>query len=1022
MNSHLGRSFGFVVLFGLGALFLIDAAPTVRAADSPDVLARQAHRILQKQCATCHTGKSPRGGFDLTSRESLLKGGHSGLVFDSEKPAESRLLKLVTHAEEPGMPFKKAKLPADEIEILIAWIKSGAPYSEDIEVPAEEDWWSLRPLTQQKPVPDVPPKWRTWPRNPIDQFVAAAWTSKQLGPSAEADRRTLLRRVTFDLIGLPPTPDEMAAFLANDSPLAYERVVDRLLDSPHYGERWARFWMDLAHFAETHGHDQDRPRPNAWPYRDYLIRSFNQDKPYTRFVQEQIAGDVLWPNDPDAIVAMGFLAAGPWDESSLRDIRDDTLDRQVARYLDRDDMVTTAMSTFVSSTVHCARCHEHKFDPISQAEYYRLQAVFAGVDKGERAYDPDPQVASRRTALTAFKANLPGQLQALDASLLSPAAQAEVAVWESKLKSSVTPWIVLKPDSIQSEQGTTLTQQPDGSVLASGVRPEKDVYSLATNLSLSQLTFIRLEVLTDDSLPLKGPGRQDNGNLHLNEIVVTVAPRNKPAESKPVKLINPRADFNQQDWGIEKAIDGNPGTAWGIHPQVSLGHVAVFEVADPNSVSGNVVLTVRLEQTHGRGHLIGKPRVSVTDIVSSQPVKLGVEVLPGTITDALKVERGNRTDRQRAELAAFYLTQRTEEQLSALPPIQYIYAASSDFKPDGGFAPAKSPRVINVLKRGDIRSPGVEVAPGGMACVPDLSPEFALSDVTKEGSRRVALAKWLTDSKNGLAWRSIVNRVWQRRFGRGIVDTPNDFGRMGSLPSHPELLDWLAMTFRDRDAGNPAGQAGSIKKLDRLLVTSATYRQVSRHQPDFAERDADNRYLWRMPRMRLDAEEVRDAVLQISGKLDRTFGGPSVKQFIQTPAIHVTPGVDYLNFNVDSPENYRRSVYRFLFRTLPDPFMETLDCADSSQLTPVRNTSVTALQSLATMNNKLMVRQSEHLAERLTKTAPQLPDQITILYDLVLNRTPDVEERKLLQDYAQTHGLANACRMLLNSNEFLFLD
>lgn len=1014
MISRFALSFGLSLLVACGAFFVDSAQPAAMAAESPEEVTRHAHRILQKQCAACHTGKSPRGGLNLTSRESLLKGGHSGNVLNLEKPEESRLLKLISHTEEPFMPFKKAKLPADEIEILTAWLKSGAKYSEELDVPVEEDWWSLRPLAKPQ-VPAAPELWKEWPRNAVDRFIASAWPARQLGASREADKRTLLRRVTFDLLGLPPTPEEMSAFLADESPVAYERVVERLLENPHYGERWARFWMDLAHFAETHGHDQDRPRLNAWPYRDYLIRSFNQDKPYARFVQEQIAGDVLWPQDPDAIVAMGFLAAGPWDESSLRDIRDDTLDRQVARYLDRDDMVTTAMSTFVSSTVHCARCHEHKFDPISQAEYYRLQAVFAGVDKGERAYDPDPQTAARRTELIATKAALPGRLQAMDATLLSAKTQSEVAAWEGKLKSTLTPWSVLKFDSITAEQGSTLTLQPDGSILASGTRPEKEIYTFTTPIHVSQLTFLRLEVLTDESLPLKGPGRQGNGNLHLNEVVVTVAPRDKPADAKPVKLINPRADFNQQDWGIEKALDGNPGTAWGIYPEVSKGHVAIFEVAEPKSVSGELLLTVRLEQIHGGGHLIGRPRLSITDIVSSQPLKLGLEVLPAAVTDVLKIEPSKRTDRQKAELTAFFLTQQAEEQLAALPPTQYVYCASSDFKPDGGFVPAKGPRVINVLKRGDIRSPGVVVAPGAMACIPDLSPEFGIADQTQEGQRRVALARWLSDSRNGLAWRSIVNRIWQRRFGRGLVDTPNDFGRMGSVPSHPELLDWLAVTFRD-------DQAGSIKQMDRLLVTSATYRQVSVNQPDYALRDADNRYLWRMPRTRLDAESVKDAVLQISGKLDPSFGGPSVKQFIQTPAIHVTPGVDYLSFDVDRPENYRRSVYRFLFRTLPDPFMETLDCADSSQLTPVRNTSVTALQALATLNNKLVVRQSEHLAERLTRMSPHLSDQLTALYDLVLNRAPSTDERGLLLEYAQSYGLANACRMLLNCNEFLFLD
>lgn len=989
-------------------LLVIAGAETLqlKAEEAPPDSA--ARKVLQTHCLSCHSGQSPRGGLDLSTRESLLEGSESGEVLDLKQPSQSRLLGLINHTVEPGMPFKKAKLPADQIEALTRWIIAGAPYSAPLEAP---QWWSLQPLVKPA-VPTVAETLRDWPLNPVDRFIAAAWPARQLAPTAPADKRTLLRRVYFDLVGLPPTPAEMDAFLADQAPRAYERVVDRLLQSPQYGERWARFWMDLAHFAETHGHDQDRPRPNAWPYRDYLIRSFNQDKPYARFVQEQIAGDVLWPEEPDALVAMGFLAAGPWDESSLRDIRDDTLDRQIARYLDRDDMLTTAMSTFVSTTVHCARCHDHKFDPVSQEEYYRLQAVFAGIDKGERAYDPDPALANQRRSLQAQIAALPDLQAKLDPQLLTGERQAEVAAWEARVKSSITPWTVLNPEIAKTEQGSMLTRQPDGSFLASGTRPEKDVYTFTATIDLPRITGLRLEVLLDDSLSHKGPGRQDNGNLHLNEVTVTASAKTSTADAKPVKLVRPRADFNQQGWSIDLALDGNPGTAWGIYPEVSKPHLAVFEFAEPVAMPGGTVLTVKLEQIHGGGHLIGRPRLSVTDL--STPLPLQSEILPSQISDILKVETAQRTTLQQAVLAAFVWNQRLEQELTALAPQALVYSASNVFKPDGGFAPSKTPRMIQVLKRGDIRNPGSEVAAGALTCLPELPGELAVSDLTNEGQRRAALAKWLTDTRNVLTWRSIVNRVWQRHFGRGLVDSPSDFGRMGATPTHPELLDWLAVTFRD--------QGGSIKELDRLLVTSATYQQASTNNTDFATRDADARYLWRMPRTRLDAESVRDAVLQITGKLDPTMGGPSVKQFIQTPGIHVTPNVDYLNYDVDNRDNYRRSVYRFIFRTLPDPFMETLDCADSSQLTPVRNTSVTALQALATLNNKFMVRQSEHLATRLQKESADLLRQIAGLYTLVLNRPPTPTELQTVSTYAAQHGLANACRVLLNSNEFLFVN
>jgi hypothetical protein len=909
---------------------------------------------------------------------------------------------------------------------------------------ASETWWSLRPLVKPAPPTVSLPGFETWARTPIDSFVLAALRDKGLHPSPPADRRTLLRRVTFDLTGLPPTPEEMDAFLADSSPKAYEKVVDRLLASPHYGERWARHWMDVAHYAETHGHDQDRPRPNAWPYRDYLIRAFNEDRPYARFVQEQVAGDILFPGDPEALVATGFLATGPWDESSLRDIREDALDRQVARYLDRDDIVTTVLSTFSSVTVHCARCHDHKFDPIPQADYYALQAVFAGVDKAERPYDPDSSTAARRHDLLQQKARLASLHGTADSFLLTSTAQAEAAAWEKQLAARAVAWVPLQPVSCTSSGGATLSPLPDGSILSGGKRPETDTVTVVAHTDLHGITGIRLEVLTDDSLPHKGPGRQDNGNLHLNEFHVRAAPLAPPSvgaasraapaappvrlgsadlptpgrggggegEWRPIPLQNPTADFNQQGWTVAMAMDNNPKTAWGIYPNVGQPHRAVFEVKEPIDHPGGTALTFVLEQTHGGGHLIGRARLSVT--TAPRPLSVTADTLPDPIVKLLAVPAERRTDRQKADLALHVLQQQVERQLAALPAQRLVYAGTPDFKPDGSFKPAGKPRPVHVLKRGDINRPGAEAVPGGLSCVPGLEHRFRLPDTNNEGARRAALARWLSDPKNVLTWRSIVNRVWHYHFGRGLVDTPSDFGRMGARPTHPELLDWLATTFRD--------SGGSLKQLHRLIVTSAVYRQSSRHEPGFAAIDGDNRCLWRMNRTRLDAESVRDAVLLASGKLDRTMGGPSVQQFLMSPGVHVTPKVDYDSFDVDRSEGHRRSVYRFVFRTLPDPFMDALDCPDSSQLTPVRATSVSALQALAMLNDKFMVRMSEHLAERAAKAGPDTAAQVRAVYRLALGREPTARESQLLAGYAQKHGLANACRVVLNSNEFLFVN
>jgi hypothetical protein len=881
----------------------------------------------------------------------------------------------------------------------------------------ERPWWSLRPLSQP-PVPDVDlPGFESWARTPVDQFVFAKLREKGLRPSPEADKRTLLRRLSFDLIGLPPTPEELDAFLADSSPDAYEKAVDRLLASPHYGERQARHWMDLVHFAETHGHDQDRPRPNAWPYRDYLIRSFNADKPYARFVQEQLAGDVLFPGAADGIVATGFLAAGPWDESSLLNIMEDTADKRIARLLDRDDMVTTTLSTFLSTTAHCARCHDHKFDPITQKDYYALQAVFAGVDKAERPYDADVQTARKRQELTKEKARLEALGRGLEtspspASLLTPEARAEVAAWEKEFAAKTPRWTPLEAESATSVNGATLTKLPDLSLRSGGKRPETDVYTVVAHTELENITGIRLEVLTDESLPHRGPGRQDNGNLHLNEFVVHAAPMNAPADAGRVKLQNPSADFNQEGWPVALAIDDRKDTAWGIYPKVGQPHRAVFELKEPIGGPGGTVLTFILEQTHGGGHLIGRFRLSVTR--APRPLSAVAEVLPDSVEGARAVPADTRTDRQQAELALFVRGRRIEQEIAALPAPRMAYAAANDFKPEGNFRPAKTPRPVHVLKRGDVNQPLDETKPGALTCVPGLEPRFRLADAADEGARRAALARWVTDSQNVLTWRSIVNRVWQHHFGRGIVDTPSDFGRMGSLPTHPELLDYLAATFRD--------DGGSVKRLHRLIVTSAVYRQSSAHDAKAAALDGDNKYLWRMNRTRLDAESVRDAVLLAAGRLDRTMGGPSAKQFLEKPGVHVTPSVDYESFDPDRPEARRRSVYRFVFRTVPDPFFDALDCPDGSQLTPARNESVSALQALALLNNRFMVRMSEHVAARAATTGPDLAVQVSAAYRLTLGREPTPAERQAVMEYAAKHGLANACRVLLNCNEFAFVD
>ncbi|AMV37309.1 PSD1 and planctomycete cytochrome C domain-containing protein [Planctomyces sp. SH-PL62] len=1002
---------------GALALAVFQAAAAVWAGDDSgrDFFEARVRPVLIENCYPCHSAQAAKskGGLRLDDREATRAGGDSGPAVTPGRPDESLLIQAVEHADDgevAPMP-PKGKLPDEAIADLRRWIEQGAVDPRDASEASREessaDRWALRPI-ERPAVPTLDDEARRGSLGPVDAFIRDRLRREGLGPSPEADRRTLIRRLSFDLIGLPPTPEEVRAFVADPASDAYERLVDRLLASPHYGERWARRWMDLAHFAETHGHDQDRIRPNAWPYRDYLVESFNRDKPYARFVREQVAADALYPDEPGLVAALGFLAAGPWDESSLRDIREDSQDRQVGYYLDRDDMVATVMSTFVSSTVHCARCHDHKFDPISQAEYYGLQAVFAGVGRADRAYDTDPAVARLRRESTARRKALAERDPELLDTLQGDAIQAEVEAWGARWSGPRIPWTPLDPSAMKTEAGTILEAQADRSILAGGPTPAEETYTITATTEVVGITAFRLELLPDDRLPSGGPGRNANGNLHLTEIAVFEASSDAPDGWRPAPIATATSDFDQAGWGIAAAIDGDPKTAWGIHPEVGKPHEGVFEFRDEvGRAGGETTLRFVLRQTFPAGHPIGRFRLSV--VAAPRPVRVGS--LPGSLAASLATPPDRRTPEQRRELGEAYLAETLDRQIAALPPARLVYAAAGDFVPDGSHKPVPSPRPVFVLKRGDIRQPGEPAVPGALGCVAGLEARF---DRPGEADRRAELARWLSDPGNPLTWRSIVNRAWQAHFGRGLVDTPSDFGRMGAAPSHPELLDWLAWTFRE--------DGGSLKRLDRLIVTSATYRQASGSDPAHSAVDADNRLLWRMNRSRLDAEAVRDAVLAVSGKLDRTMGGPSIRHFELGAAVHVTPTVDYTAYDWDAPGSGRRGVYRFLFRTLPDPFMDVFDAADASQLTPTRNASVTPLQALAMLNDPFVIRQSEHFAHRLESLADDPESRVRAAFTLALGREPDPDEVREWAEYASHRGTANFCRMLLNTSEFLFVD
>jgi hypothetical protein len=879
--------------------------------------------------------------------------------------------------------------------------------------PAQDNHWSLQPL--EKPVLPTAEGAAT----EIDAFVRAKLSKLGISHSPAADRATLIRRLSYDLTGLPPTQAELQAFVSDRAALAYEKLVARLLASPRHGEHWARHWLDVANYADTHGNDHDYARPNAWPYRDYVIDSLNKDKPYARFVQEQVAGDALFPEDPQATVALGFLAAGPWDHTLMVTVLADTVDHRSAQNLDRDLMVSTVMGTFQSLTVHCARCHDHKFDPITQREYYSLQAVFAGVDRADRPYDTNVHTKAARARLLAEQQALQERDGTFLATLSTPKIIDQVNAWELAWARREEAWIPFEITSVVSTGGATLTRQADGSWFASGPRPASDTYIVTAKRPAGKLSAVRLEVLPDLRLPQRGPGRWDNGNFHLSEFRLLAAPNPKGERANPLTISRAIADYNEgATISAAQAIDGNDKSHWGVHPRYGEAHQAVFELKEPAEFPDGTTFTILLEQKAGTpGHGIGRFRLSASDAVltSAALAPVSAELLA-----ILRTPLAQRNTAQQQQLALAVLQLENRRARDALPAPKLVYAVTRDFPPDGAnFKPAPEPRPIHLLERGDLAMPRDLVGPGTVGCVPGMSHDLAITDAGRESERRVALALWLTDPNNVLTWRSIVNRVWAYHFGRGLCDTPNDFGKMGGAPSHPELLDWLAVWFRDE-------AKGSLKALHQLIVTSETWKQTTLADQG-AEIDGDNLLLWRQNRRRLSAEQLRDSMLALGGKLDLTMGGPSVVQFIARGDATFKPGgnpafLDYEHFDPDSPAARRRAIYRFLFRTVPDPLMDALDCPDGGSFTPVRNVSTTPLQAFAMLNNAFLIRQCEHVAARIATGAktPQAQAQAAVRF--ILLRDANGQERAKLTTYIGSHGLANACQLLLNSNEFLHLD
>ena len=979
----------------------VGAAGRAAASDGPQGRHAAARAILVARCVECHGPDAQESNLRLDSRAAMLKGGDFGPAVVAGKGPQSELVRRITTTNaEQMMPPDGPRLSTDDVAAISAWIDAGAawPGSEAVAAAAGRDprldHWAWRPIVKP-PVPDrvaafVPLPGVEAERNAIDLFIRAKLAEQSLSPSASADRRTLIRRLSFDLTGLPPAPEEVAAFVADADPDAYEKLVDRLLASPRYGERWARHWLDVVHYGDTHGYDKDKPRPHAWPYRDYVIRSLNADKPYARFIEEQLAGDVLFPDTQDGQEAIGFIAAGPWDFIGHRELPETKTDGKIARHLDRDDMVANTIGTFTSVTVHCAQCHNHKFDPVTQDDYYSLQAVFAAVDREDRQYSADSELMRRHAALDARTRSLESRRKEVEAEI-AQAAGPRLAELDTLIKES--------PELTQGNPGPAYGYH-------SGISPRGDTAKWV-QVDLGREVAIKEIVLHPcfDTFNQIGAGF---GFPRRYRVELANDPDFRSG-------VTPVAAFTDADVP-------NPGTQPQSHAAAGTGrYVRVTATALAARKDDFIFALAALEVLDADGtDVAAGAAVTALDSIEAPPRWSRRNLVDGE-SPAEFAGEATRLREERETLLAEAVDPEWTAELEgvkqqvadveasrrALPPLASVYAATAHKR--GG-----KPRTIHVLSRGNVLAPTHEAVPGALAALEMLPSRFDLPPDHAEGQRRAALATWIASPENPLTWRSIVNRVWQYHFGRGIVATAGDFGRMGAAPTHPELLDWLAAEFRDG--------GGSLKSLHRLIVTSAAYRQASGVREECAAIDADDRLLWRQQRRKLEAEAIRDAVLAAAGSLDLAMGGPGWQDFTIEHPEH-SPHYRYDLADPEDRTTWRRGVYRFVVRSQTQPFMTCLDCADPSMRVEKRNESISALQALALLNNGFMAVQARRFADRVAREAGDDPAaQVQRAFSLAVGRDPDAEETAALVGVARAHGLANVCRVILNLNEFAFVD
>ncbi|GIW94163.1 MAG: cytochrome c [Pirellulaceae bacterium] len=869
--------------------------------------------ILEEKCLRCHQPPDPKGGVSLVTSHDLRE---SGFLVAGD-PDGSYVLELVSRVEgqRPRMPKEGAPLDDEQIRRLRQWIAQGAVWPDQVRLQNKRraglDWWSLQPLAKPSP-PQVEEKigsrltdhpWlQEWLRHPIDRFVLDRLLQQGLLPSPPADRRTLIRRVTLDLTGLPPTCDQVEAFLADKAADAYERLVDRLLASPAYGERWGRHWLDVVRFGESNGFERNVLINDLWPFRDYVIRSWNSDKPFDRMLVEHLAGDVVGRGDPWTEIGTAFLVCGPYDNVGNQD----PVQAAIIRANTVDEILRAVGETFLGFTIGCARCHDHKFDPITQHDYYAWYATFAGVLHGNRPWAA-PETIQQHERLVAERAKrrdeLRRRLDSLKSSIERRASEKEplyAATWKRPAPSR------------------TGTEEVFSPVEAQWVRLV--VESLDTNAGARVgYRLDEFEVWTDEPVPR---------NVALRSAGAVAQGKSREAE-----------DFRGA-YGVHLVNDGRFGQRW-----IAQSPELVIRLARPERISRIVFSS---DRTAEAGQLpeatfIGEYRIEVSldgehwtlaaSSADRQPVSdahrrrrlFEMEITP---------EERAQLDEIASELAE------AEAELAAVPPLPTAWM--------GRFS--QPPPDLRVMLRGDPQQPGDPVVPASLGMLDPLVPPYRLAADVAESERRLRLARWLVDPRNPLVARVLANRLWHYHFGRGLVDTPSDFGFMGGQPSHPELLDWLALEIQ-------RGQ-WELKRIHRLIVTSQAYRQSSRladrvvTDADPIAVDADARLLWRFVPRRLEAEAVRDSMLAIAGCLDTRMGGPGFRLYRYLEDNVAT----YVPLDRPGPDTYRRSVYHQNARAARVDLLTDFDCPDSALPAPRRESTVSPLQALTLLNHAFTLR------------------------------------------------------------------